>query len=508
MAGSSFDFVKRTLSSSTAVSLADLLHSSDLSPRMPCGGNHRCGKCRVKVTGDVLPPSKEELALLSREDAAQGIRLACFAQVQGTVTVELPSESMDTLSLVSLPRCRPGGNGSGLAVDIGTTTIAMQLYDCSSGRLLGEDLAENRQRAFGADVISRIEYANRHTPARLEEAIHRQLEEMAELCLRRSGVSAPDRVVITGNTTMLHFWERLDPRGIAVSPFVPQSLFGCESRYPLCGALPFLPHCVGAYVGGDITCAVLASGMLQAPERTSLLIDLGTNGEIALYHRGKLHCASTALGPAFEGASLSCGMPASPGAVCEVHMEEDGGVSFSTIAAAPPVGICGSGILDVIRLMLDQGILDETGRLCGSASTAKTEAGEPAWDLPGTGLRMTQQDIRQIQLAKAAVCAGIQTLLETLGLTCEDIERFYIAGGFGHSMNVESAARVGLFPSALKTRVQLLGNASLSGAVFLLLEPRARDVLDQMRESAGEIPLSGNSTFSEYYIDNMLFETI
>lgn len=508
MPGSSFSFVKKTLSSSHVVSLASLLHASNLSLRMPCGGTHRCGKCRIKVTGDVLPPSKEELAFLSQEDLLHGIRLACFAQVHGTVTVELPSDSVCALSTVSLPAYRPGGRGFGLAVDIGTTTIAMQLYDCSSGQLIGEDLAENRQRTFGADVISRIEYANRHTPAPLEDTIHHQLEEMAGYCLRRSGISGLDKIVIAGNTTMLHFWERLDPRGIAVSPFVPQSLFGCESRYPLCGVLPFLPNCVGAYVGGDVTCAILASGMLQAPDKTSLLVDLGTNGEIALYHRGKLHCASTALGPAFEGASLSCGMAASPGAVCEVHMEETGGVSFSTIAGAPPVGICGSGILDIIRLMLEHDILDETGRLCGSARTAKAETGEPAWDLPGTGLRMTQQDIRQIQLAKAAVCAGIQTLLETIGLTCGDVERFYIAGGFGHSMNVESAARVGLFPSALKSRVQLLGNASLSGAVFLLLDPQARNTLGQMCESAEELPLSGNSAFSEHYIENMLFETI
>lgn len=487
------------------VLLEALLLSAGISLQMPCGGNHRCGKCKLRVSGDLLPPSTEERALLTDSELLFGIRLACFAVVNGTVTVEVPETELSTLSAVSLPACHLTRSGYGLAVDIGTTTVAVQLYDLSTGTICGESLSGNRQSIFGADVISRIEFSNQNSSQLLSNSIHIQLEQMATDCMRQSGISSVQRAVITGNTTMLHFWEGLDPRSIAVTPFTPVSLFGSQSGQTLAGVSPYLPPCVGAYVGGDVTCAILSSGMHRTPEKTSLLIDLGTNGEIVLLHQGKLFCTSTAMGPAFEGASLSCGMTASAGAVFSVRTDNAGHVQTSVVSNCVPRGICGSGILDAVSTMLELGYLDETGLLLESGSGIQKQNGQSVWKIPGTDILITQQDIRQVQLAKAAVHAGIQTLLNAANLTCEDVDIFYIGGGFGHYMNLDSAVRIGLIPAPLKKHARILGNAALAGAAYLLLEADAVEELQIIFSKATEYSLSGNPQFSENYVESMMF---
>jgi Uncharacterized metal-binding protein len=487
------------------IPLYTLLQALDVHLAMPCAGNHACGKCKIRVTGALSPISTDEACFLSEAEIQQGVRLACYAQVLGDIAIEPPQDTVCTLSSVSLPSGMEALPGYGLAVDVGTTTIAMQLYDRSQEVLVGEALSANQQNSFGADVISRIEFSNQHGTEALSDALHRQLEAMAASCLRQADISQVDEVVLTGNTTMLHFWERLDPRGIAVAPFVPVSLFGCVSAWPLAGAFPYLPPCTGAYVGGDITCSILASGLLERPHETSLLIDLGTNGEIVLHHGEKLLCASTAIGPAFEGANLSCGMSASPGAISSLSLSGDGRVSYRVIQNCAPSGICGSGVLDAVRIMLELGILDESGLICENLAQTASHLGTPAWKIPRTDIWITQADIRQIQLAKAAVFAGIETLLATQNLTAEEIGRFYIAGGFGHFMNLSSAARVGLFPQTLVRKAVVLGNASLSGAIVLLMHGSG-DALAQIQRQATEIPLSGNPVFSESYIEHMMFE--
>ena len=205
-------------------SLRSLLLEAGLPFPMPCGGNHTCGKCKVRCSGQLAPPCAEEAERLSPEERSQGIRLACYVQVLGDASVWLPEQEVDTLSAVVLPAHTLRKKGWGLAVDIGTTTVAAQLYRLEDGRIYGEALGANEQAGFGADVISRIEHSNQHGVAPLTECIHQQLERMASSCMAQAGVSALDCAVVTGNTTMLHFWEGLDPRGIAVAPFVPVSL--------------------------------------------------------------------------------------------------------------------------------------------------------------------------------------------------------------------------------------------------------------------------------------------
>ena len=486
-------------------SLRSLLLEAGLPFPMPCGGNHTCGKCKVRCAGQLAPPCAEEAERLSPEERSQGIRLACYVQVLGDASVWLPEQEVDTLSAVVLPAHTLRKKGWGLAVDIGTTTVAAQLYRLEDGRIYGEALGANEQAGFGADVISRIEHSNQHGVAPLTECIHQQLERMAASCMAQAGVSALDCAVVTGNTTMLHFWEGLDPRGIAVAPFVPVSLFGGPGACTLGGVPPYLPPCLGAYVGADITCAVLASGLMDHPEETALLIDLGTNGEIVLAHGGTLYCASTAMGPAFEGAGLSCGMQAAPGAITAIRPDGRGGVTVEVLGSGAAEGLCGSGVLDAAAALLELGIMDETGLLDDEAPGITQREELSAWQIPGTQVFLTQKDIRQIQLAKAAVCAGICTLLEEAGLTPEAVDRLYIAGGFGHHMNRDSTARIGLFPPVLAPRARVLGNAALAGAAAVLLDEAFLDTLSAIRSRAREIPLSGNRLFSEYYMEHMLF---
>ena len=488
-------------------SLHALLFQSGVHLQMPCAGNHTCGKCKVRCSGALSPMTAEESAFLSPQERTDGVRLACFAKAIGDVTVSISEATTSTLSAVSLPEHALGRRGWGLAVDIGTTTVAMQLYQLETGALRGEALGGNQQDRFGADVISRIEFSNQQGGELLQESIHSQLEAMAASCMEQAGIRQLDTAVITGNTTMLHFWEKLDPRGIAVAPFTPVSLFGAPGKEAIAGTSPYLPPCLGPYIGADITCAVLSSGLMTRPDETALLIDLGTNGEIVLFHQGRLYCASTAMGPAFEGAGLSCGMQAAPGAVSAVSLEEDGSLSTTVIAGGEARGICGSGVLDAVSVMLEQGTLDESGLLCESSPNVTVWNGESAWRIPGTSVHLTQKDIRQIQLAKAALCAGIQTLLETASLEPEQVHRLYIAGGFGHYMNLRSAARVGLFPPSLAPKAYVLGNAALAGAVTLLLDPAFLESLADIQRCAQEIPLSGNSIFSDSYIDNITFES-
>lgn len=248
---------------------------------------------------------------------------------------------------------------------------------------------------------------------------------------------------------------------------------------------------MNAFVGADISCALLASGMITRAE-TALLCDIGTNGEIALWHRGQLLVASTAAGPAFEGAGISCGVTSVPGAIDRVWIE-GGAIKTHTIAEAPAVGVCGSGLIDAVCALLALGLVDETG-----ATQEET--------LPlAEGVSLLPRDIRAVQLCKGAIAAGVDTLLAVAGVNYSDIARLYIAGGFGAHLNMGSAAGIGLIPQALADRVSVIGNASLSGAAQLLLSVDAREEVGRIAKKAQHITLSGNPTFNRLYMEHMMF---
>lgn len=460
------------------------LADAGLSVPMPCGGRGTCGKCRVRVSGAVSPAGPEELEHLTEQERTEGVRLACRSYATGDCTIYFSTDRGQIQGVTEGSAARftadTGQAGYGAAVDIGTTTVAAYLYSLRDGVCKKAVCRENVQTAYGADVIARIEYASRGGLAELSEKIREQISDI----IKTEFALPIQKLVITGNTTMLHLLAGLDPQSLAVAPFTPVSLFG-KWRDNV-----YLPRCVSAYVGADITCAILASGMCGG--RAALLVDIGTNGEMALWHEGRLLCCSTAAGPAFEGALISQGMSALPGAISRVWTEA-GTLRYETVAGAAPAGICGSGLVDAAACMLELGAMDETGYL------------EEDFPIGDSGVKITAQDVRQLQLAKSAIRAGLETLLAESGLSTEQIEHFYIAGGFGKYIDLENAAKIGLISPSLTGKASALGNAAGAGASMILLSADALAESERIAQMAEVAELSNSPIFMEKYMEYMMF---
>ena len=482
--------------------LVQIIDSAHLDT--PCGGSGRCGKCRVRVQGQVSPPGEQERLLLGKRDLDGGVRLACLAAAVGSCTVFLP-ENKGVQAIRGdgrMPAFAPDPifTHCGAAVDIGTTTLAARLY-APDGRLLARAAAPNPQRAYGADVISRIERSMAGERDALARCIREGIDTLLGQMSRETGIAGGriDAVVLTGNTTMLYLLTGRPVDGLARAPFRADELFGRfaepeELALPATpGARIYLPRCISAFVGADITCALLASQICEEPE-SALLADIGTNGELALWHEGRLRCCSTAAGPVFEGASISQGMQAAPGAIDHV-VWRNGAVQCHTIGSAPAAGICGSGIIDAAAVLRQQEILDETGAFA---------EGEEEYPLTAE-VALTQRDVRMIQLAKSAICAGMLTLMERGGIRGENLPRLVIAGGFGSYLDLHSAASMGLYPAELENRASAVGNAALAGASMLLLRREYLARGTALAEKAETVDLSTDPIFMENYVERMSF---
>lgn len=416
------------------------------------------------------------------------------------------------------------------AVDIGTTTVAMYLVNLAGGDVAGSAAEMNAQGSYGADVISRLEHARKGAEERktLQKAIVEQLGRLLTRLCAENRVELRDVLLLSvaGNTAMIHLMAGWDPAGLGEAPFLPAALespafdareigLGDFSRLRV-WPLPSL----SAYVGADITGGLVASGMKDR-DGTDLLLDIGTNGEMALGGSDGLLCCSTAAGPAFEGAHLSSGSGSVPGAVDHVDWT-DGRFSYTTIADAPARGFCGSGVVDLVAFLVKSGLMDETGRIEEDPSELKKEGsedlfagldihvGETGAELhwpgaAGSTLGFTQKDLREVQLAKAAIRAGIDTLLEHSGKTAEDIGTLWLAGGFGSYIRPESAAAIGLIPPELGDKTRSLGNAAARGALLSLLSRSRRDEALRIAREARAIELSGRPEFQNAYIEGMMF---
>lgn len=467
--------------------LSDVLSAAGYLVPHPCGGRGTCGKCAVTLQGAVSAPNEAE--------QRAGHRLSCQARLLGNASVILPNTSIAEQIETGIGNIHtalhPMAGHCGAAVDIGTTTIAVKVYDLASGACIGEAACRNSQTAVAADVMGRIDAACRGNGPHLQKLVLQDIDSLLHAALKDAEPSVKiDSMVLTGNTTMLYLLNGLDPESLSHAPFHAEHLFDKDAE--ILGRRTYLPPCMSAFVGADITCAVLASGMCQSNE-TSLLCDIGTNGEIALWKNGKLFVTSTAAGPAFEGAGISCGCGSTQGAIDKVWLEEDA-LRIHTIGEADPVGLCGSGLIDAIAVGLKCEIIDETGAL--------EEDSFPLCD----AVHLLPQDIRAVQLAKAAIAAGIATLTEAADVSMEEIQTLYIAGGFGSHLNVESAADIGLIPNELKSRVTILGNASLAGAVNALLNKNTWKQLRRIASTSQHVNLGGNPKFNDYYIEHMMFE--
>lgn len=468
--------------------LATLLACAGLGVGQPCGGRGVCGKCAVLLSGEVSKPNASELRT--------GVRLACQAVIFGdaevTLPISLPMAQIAGGNKADLTPIAPMSGRIGAAVDIGTTTLAMLLYDLTSGKCISSASMLNPQTTVAADVIGRIDASMKGQSAHLRQQIEDAITALLASACAQADVmpSEVTATVVTGNTTMLYLLTGRDPAALSHAPFEADHLYGEEITFQ--GSRTYLPHCMHAFVGADTCCALLASGMLDRCE-TSMLCDVGTNGELALWHEGQLYIASTAAGPAFEGAGISCGCSSIPGAIDQVGVQ-DGQLVCHTIGDQKAVGICGSGLVDAIASMLDAELMDETGFL--------EEDECPLTD----GISLIQGDIRAVQLAKAATNAGIMSLLSAAKCPVSKVSKVYLAGGFGSHLNLRSAVRIGLIPAPLENKVQVIGNAALDGAALLLMNTELRSKTAQMQAIAQHVRLDGNPEFAERYVEAMLFD--
>jgi len=491
-----------------------------------CGGFGTCGRCRVQVTGDLTSPTHGERAFLTSEELAAGVRLACRAQVTGDVSVDqiLGRGEVEELHILdhSLAQQHLTGvartEGVGVAIDVGTTTLAISLMDLASSVSFGASSAMNPQVQYGADIMSRLSCI---ADGRFDELRGSLLEEARVLIqntLDAHEVSTSDirRVIVAGNTVMTHVYMGVDPSGMAAAPYEPAFLdpltlapeeFGCENA--LNAEFMSLPA-ASAFIGGDVVGGLLAT-RLDKRFDIALYIDLGTNGEIVLHHpeKGLLAC-TTAAGPAFEGASIECGMRAVPGAIEHVSIENDD-ILYRTIGNLRSRGICGSGLLDAVAALVLADVVDETGRIDGPRApemlhrVAETDDGRRIWLDEGAGIFISQKDIRQVQLAKGAVRAGLEILLEETGIGPEEVDAVVIAGGFGYHLRPGALCAIGLLPTGWEDRVEFVGNAAMAGAEVVLLEPEAIHEATEIAHSIKTVDLATHPSFQDKFIASMSF---
>ena len=496
---------QQTLHAAENEILLDVLRRNELSVSAPCGGNGTCGKCLVTIEDT---DGNRSQVLSCQFPVCDDLRVILEEQSGGAICTDSVGHPL-TIST--------GRSGYGAAVDLGTTTVALKLFDLSDGREVGSTGAWNRQAPYGADVITRAQYCMEHPDGltRLSNLIRTQIRMLLEDACRITSIDICDvkEIYLAGNTIMEHLLFGLSPTSIAVSPFTPLSLFD-EGRTLELDHIPVFPApCVAGYVGGDITAGLLACGLANKPGR-ALFLDIGTNGEMALRTPEGFLCCAVASGPAFEGAGISCGMTSTPGAISAVRW--DGSApALTVIGGGTPKGICGSGLLDLLAMLLELGIVDESGYLQPPDELDENFAPWLEEDEDGNGIfylthdrsiSFTARDVRAIQLAKAAVAAGISVLLEASGLTLNDIDTLYLAGGFGSHLNPDSAVAIGMLPEALRNKIVPVGNAALTGASMALLDPANRTALLDIQRSCTYLELSGHAGFNRLFPEHMTFD--
>jgi uncharacterized 2Fe-2S/4Fe-4S cluster protein (DUF4445 family) len=497
-----------------------------------CNGRGTCHQCIIKlVSGRLNPITAIERGALSNSSLNSGLRLACQAVPITDVTINIPLESTSTSQRLQLEGLEveltpdlnshvagllpPGQELYGLAVDIGTTKVAAYLVNLDNGQTIAKGGTPNPQIAYGEDVISRIAYAN--LGAAETEILRSTLAEaikalIMEVCRdgRVENRQIVDAVVV-GNTAMDHIFAGLPTRPLGEAPYTPARLE--EVSLPAetlgldlaPGALIYRPPVIAGFVGSDHVAADLACG-LTGPGENALLVDIGTNTEITLRTPDGLICCSCASGPAFEGAHIHAGMRAASGAIERVFHDQDGW-RYQTIDGKPAVGICGSGILDAVAEMRRIGIIDERGTLKKDA--AGVEQMDQGWAFhlvnndPGSGQKaiyITRRDVNEIQLAKAAIRAGIEIVLNSKGMQASQLKKVIVAGAFGTYLHLTSALAIGMFPELPEERFFQAGNAAGAGARMMLVSEAARQKAVKLQECMQYIELTAYKHFQDIFV--------
>jgi uncharacterized 2Fe-2S/4Fe-4S cluster protein (DUF4445 family) len=478
----------------------------------PCGGRGICGNCSLTLLkGKVETPGKKIKLKQSF--------CACRTTALTDIKVALPEGEITgwPLSVMSKKKKKNAKKTTddkkrrlGLGLDMGTTTIQAELIDLDTGITLETISVLNDQRSFGADVMSRIATARNGRSFEISAIINRQIEDILRRCLETRSHSKIEQCTISGNTAMLHFFAREDTSAMGEAPYTPVFLeekhFKGKDLSLSAENITLLPG-ISAFVGADIVSGLAYLDIMDKKE-DALFIDIGTNGEIALWKDGekKLLCCSTAAGPCFEGAEISCGMGAVPGALNRISLKKGhdalnwnkfGSLYYTVIGGVHTRGICGAGLIDAIAVMKELEVFDETGALLKDFK----RDGFPVT----LELSITQKDIRQFQLAKSAIYSGIEILCATAGFKVSDLHAAYIAGGLGFFINLENSAAVKLLPSELISKTAVCGNTSLRGAVKSLTDssflPRCREIVSH----STTVDLALDGSFSDTFAENMTF---
>ena len=545
----------------------------------PCSGKGTCGKCCIIIeeTRKTDPPKQREKEVFTERELEEGWRLSCMTvptddlyvcipeirenqiqvQMEFVRNTKMESDVQATTVICENKiedRAQIGSDGEikpenmdkeksvyGIAIDIGTTTLAAELISLTDGICLKTASSVNHQRAYGADVISRIRAAASGDAEKLRESILKDVRNLAETLLagQDENVLNVSKIVIAGNTTMIHLLLGYSCVGLGAAPFTPVNLApedmtwgelngeyeetresgdakesgvardGSDARehgyVRECGhtginqttKVQIMPG-ISAFVGGDITAGMMGCGM--RPDKCEMLIDIGTNGEMVLAAGDHFLVSSVAAGPAFEGGNISCGMPGVPGAVCRAVLFGKNNMVTKTIGNKPAIGLCGTGIIDVMYELVRHHIVDTQGIL-----------GEPWFEkgfpvVPGK-IYFTQEDIRQVQMAKAAICAGLEVLLQKSNISHEQIKKVYVAGGFGMGLDMEKALGIGLLPIGLRGKLTPVGNSALEGAARCLTHSKESSDMQPQEIAAisHEINLADTPEFQELYLKHMQF---
>jgi uncharacterized 2Fe-2S/4Fe-4S cluster protein (DUF4445 family) len=528
----------------------------------PCNAAGSCGKCKVRIPEKARRRHIKTFAAsqgLTEQEEAEGYVLACRTTAAGDIEVETKDYHAENRSMKILVegstfhyerkpyickklktengkrRTEVYGGGSligvedgdtteesyGIALDIGTTTIAAALVDLQSGEQLDIETGLNPQAAYGQDVLSRIHFASNEDGLRTLFSVFIDcLDKMIGAMTARIKIGRATiyEIVFSGNTTMLHLATRTNPHSLGQYPYTSQISGGSfiEAKHLGIAISPFgliyLPPVISAYVGADITSGILVS-RLDEVKGTVLFIDIGTNGEMALAAEGRIAVSSTAAGPAFEGMNISCGMRASRGAV-ESFTVHDGSFSFRTIGGVEAAGICGSGLLDLAGELVRAGVIGPGGRLVPPEDGAyggqleksmRDRDGKKAFFITGD-VFLAQKDIRQIQLAKSAIRTGIEMLLEHFRLSAQNITKVEIAGSFGYHLKEQSLLDTGLLPEEFAGKVCFTGNTSLSGAVAFLLNADFMDRMQNLVKKIDTVELAKHENFDRVFVKYMSFQ--
>ena len=506
--------------------LLEMLQEKNEYISAPCNGNGICGKCIVRYKSGATEPTKQDREFLSEKQLEQGYRLACQSYPTEEYKVEIPEleETIEVLSQWENQRTeeilKNTAEGTaektenalyGICIDIGTTTLAALLVNLETEADCQTAVSVNHQRTYGSDVLSRISASNGGKKWEIQRCIRQDLQKLIRELLQKEKITEQQiqRIVIAGNTTMCHLLRGFSCETLGVAPFLPVDLSWMEgSAADFLGMkeletkVVILPG-ISAFVGADIMAGIAKMNMHRS-EGYYLLLDIGTNGEMVLGNCRHMYVTSTSAGPAFEGGNISCGMAGIPGVISHVFMEETGKTGFQVIGEADgenkkkqqAIGICGTGMIDLVYELRKHQMIDEHG-------TYSDLYFDTGYELAGK-VKFTQNDIREIQMAKAAIRAGVDILVKKAGIAFDEVDNCYLAGGFGTKIDITKAAGIGLIPKELEVKTIPVGNTVLAGTKEVLLGRISKDELEKIQTMADVINLAEENDFEELYLLSLI----